>query len=65
MCSGAIVWSKLERVVFGALDDKAGGCGSLFNIAANKKPNHQTEIIHGVMEMDCQFILKRFFEKKR
>jgi len=65
MCSGAIVWSKLERVVFGALDDKAGGCGSLFNIAANKKLNHQTEIIHGVMEMDCQFILKQFFDSKR
>jgi|SRR6056297_222424 len=65
MCSGAIVWSKLKRVVFGALDAKAGGCGSLFNIASNKNLNHQTEIIHGVMEMDCQFILKRFFEKKR
>jgi tRNA(adenine34) deaminase len=65
MCSGAIVWAKLKRVVFGALDEKAGGCGSLFNIAANKKLNHQTEIIHGVMEMDCQFLLNRFFRSKR
>ncbi len=65
MCSGAVVWSKLKRVVFGALDDQAGGCGSLFNIAANKNLNHQTEIIHGVMEADCQFILKKFFESKR
>lgn len=65
MCSGAIVWSKLKRVVFGALDAKSGGCGSLFNISANKKLNHQTEIIHGVMEADCQLILKQFFDSKR
>lgn len=65
MCSGAIVWSKLKRVVFGALDDKAGGCGSIFNITQNKKLNHRTEVIQGVMEADCEDLLKRFFQKKR
>jgi tRNA(adenine34) deaminase len=65
MCSGAIVWSKLDRVVFGAMDEKAGGCGTLFNIASNKKLNHRAEIIQGVMEADCSYLLKRFFSEKR
>lgn len=65
MCAGAIVWSKLQRVVFGALDDKAGGCGTRFNITANNHLNHRVEIIQGVMESDAQFLLKDFFSKKR
>lgn len=65
MCAGAIVWSKLERVVFGAPDEKAGACGSLLNIASNKKLNHQTEIIQGVMEDDCRDLMKRFFNRLR
>lgn len=65
MCAGALVWSKIERVVFGASDPKAGGCGSLFNIASNKNLNHQIEIIQGVLENDCEYILKEFFRKKR
>src|SRR5699024_7841888 len=39
MCAGALVWSKISRLVFGASDAKAGGCGSMFNIASNKKLN--------------------------
>jgi tRNA(adenine34) deaminase len=65
MCSGAIVWSKLKRVVFGALDEQSGGCGSQFNIAQNRNLNHQTEVIHGIMEEDCRYLLKKFFEGKR
>jgi tRNA(adenine34) deaminase len=65
MCSGAIVWSKLQRVVFGAMDEKAGGCGSKFNITANNSLNHRVEIIQGVMEADCQHLLKQFFDSKR
>ena len=65
MCSGAIVWSKIKRVVFGAMDEKSGSCGSLFNIASNSKLNHRAEIIQGVLEMDSQLILKQFFESKR
>lgn len=65
MCSGAIVWSKIKRVVFGAMDDKSGSCGSLFNIASNSKLNHRAEIIQGVLELDSQLILKQFFESKR
>ncbi len=65
MCSGAIVWSKMKRVVFGAIDENAGGCGSMFNISANKKLNHQAEIIQGVMEADARFLLQKFFSEKR
>lgn len=65
MCTGAIVWSKLARVVFGAMDVKAGSCGTVFNLAANKKLNHQTEIIQGILEQECSDILKRFFRSKR
>jgi len=65
MCSGAIVWSKLNRVVFGAIDQKAGGAGSIFNITSNKHLNHQTEVIQGVMEYDCKELLQSFFKDKR
>lgn len=65
MCSGAIVWSKIKRVVFGAIDEKSGACGSLFNIASNHKLNHRAEIIQGVLEMDSQYLLKQFFASKR
>ena len=65
MCAGAAVWSKLDRIVFGAPDEKAGSCGTLFNITANKKLNHQIEIIQGVMEADAKYLLQQFFRNKR
>lgn len=65
MCSGAIVWSKLNRIVFGAIDERAGGAGSIFNITSNKKLNHQTEVIQGVMECDCKELLQTFFKERR
>ena len=65
MCAGAIVWSKLKQVVFGAVDEKAGACGSLFNITSNKKLNHRVEVIQGVMEYESKEILQDFFRKKR
>jgi tRNA(adenine34) deaminase len=65
MCSGALVWSKLSTVVFGASDTKSGGCGSLFNISSNNNLNHQVEIIQGILEADCEYLLKSFFQSKR
>jgi len=65
MCAGALVWSKIDRIVFGATDSKAGACGSIFNIAANRKLNHRIEIIQGIMEEDCEWLLKHFFEQRR
>ena len=65
MCAGAAVWSKVDRIVFGAMDEKAGGAGSVFNVASNRKLNHRAEIIQGVMEEECSSLLKRFFNERR
>lgn len=65
MCTGALVWAKLPRLVFGAWDARAGACGSLFNLADNKKLNHRTEIIQGIMESDCEALMKSFFRERR
>ncbi len=65
MCAGAIIWSKIDKVVFAALDEKSGGCGSILNVLENKSLNHHPEVIHGIMELDASLLLKQFFEKKR
>jgi tRNA(adenine34) deaminase len=65
MCAGALVWSKIDRLVFGASDVASGACGSVFNLTANKKLNHQVEVIQGVLERDCEWILRRFFAERR
>ncbi|HAC16637.1 MAG TPA: tRNA-specific adenosine deaminase [Bacteroidetes bacterium] len=65
MCAGALVWSKIDRLVFGATDDKAGACGSILNIAQNKSLNHHVEIIQGVLELDASELLKQFFKSRR
>lgn len=65
MCAGALVWSKISTVVFGASDVKSGGCGSLFNISSNNNLNHQVEVIQGILENDCEYLLKSFFQSKR
>ena len=65
MCAGALVWSKIDRIVFGALDENAGACGTIFNITSNEKLNHSIELIQGIMEADCRFLLQQFFKEKR
>lgn len=64
MCAGALVNSRIDRVVFGAYDMQAGCCGSVVNF--NAYPfNHAFEIEGGVMERECRAALTEFFEKKR
>jgi tRNA(adenine34) deaminase len=65
MCAGALIWSKMDRIVFGATDEKAGACGSILNIAQNKSLNHHVEIIQGVLELDASELLKQFFKSRR
>ncbi len=65
MCAGAIVLSRLKRVVFGAADEKSGACGTIFNLVQNNKLNHKTELIQGILEQDCSQLLKDFFSSKR
>ena len=65
MCAGALVLSRLKKIIYGADDPKAGACGSIINIAKNKKLNHRIEIKRGVLEQECSLLMKEFFLKKR
>jgi len=65
MCAGALVLSRISRVVFGASDSKTGAGGSVFDILHNKKLNHRIKVTGGVLEDDCAALLKEFFKKQR
>jgi tRNA(adenine34) deaminase len=65
MCAGAIWLSRVERVVFGAYDARAGACGSVFDVVRDPRLNHQAQLIGGVLEAECIEILQTFFEKRR
>jgi tRNA(adenine34) deaminase len=65
MCAGALVLARVKRIIFGARDEKFGGCGSIFNIVNEKRLNHQIEITAGVMEKEAVSLMKSFFKKKR
>ncbi len=65
MCAGAAVNARIERLVFGAHDPKAGAAGSIYNIACSEELNHKIEIIHGIMEDKCRALLRNFFRAKR
>lgn len=65
MCAGAIVLARIPRVVFGAKDPKAGGCGSVFQIMQEPALNHRVEIVTGIREEHCRRVLQEFFENRR
>lgn len=65
MCAGAIVLSKLKRIVFGAYDLNAGACGSVLNIVHNNNLNHRSEVISGVMQKECSDLIIKFFKTIR
>jgi tRNA(adenine34) deaminase len=65
MCAGALVAARAGRVVFGAADPKAGSCGSLYNICADPRLNHEVEVASGVLGRECGEILRRFFAERR
>lgn len=65
MCSGAIVNSRVDRVVYGCPDAKAGGAESIFNIITNPNLNHCAEVISGVCEEECAQVMKDFFKRRR
>ncbi len=65
MCAGAIVLSRLSRVVFGAWDPKAGAAGSLYDLLRDRRLNHRPEVISGVREIECGQILRNFFSDRR
>lgn len=65
MCAGAVVMSRISRVVYGSTDTKAGACESLFNITGNPALNHHPEMLAGVLADECSQIIKRFFRERR
>ena len=65
MCAGAIINSRIRRLVFGAYDDKKGACGSLYQICGDKRLESNTVVKGGVMESQCSSILKEFFSLQR
>ncbi len=64
MCAGAIINSRISRLVYGAKDKKAGSCGSVINLF-NPPFNHKPEITSGILEKECSNILTEFFKKLR
>ena len=65
MCAGALVASRIERLVYGAKDPKAGYCGSLGNLVQDVRLNHRLEVVGGVLERECGDLLRGFFLRLR
>ena len=65
MCAGALVLGRLDRLVYGCSDPKAGACGSLYNIVQDERLNHRLEITSGVLADECAKLLQDFFRQKR
>ena len=65
MCAGALVLSRISKVVYGANDPKTGAGGSILNILHHKKLNHRIKIVGGILERDCAGLIQEFFKKKR
>ncbi len=65
MCAGALVLARVSRLVFGAADPKAGACGSLYNLLADPRLNHEVTITRGVLEEECADVLTDFFGQRR
>jgi tRNA(adenine34) deaminase len=65
MCAGAVVAARLDLVAFGAADPKAGALGSLYNLAADPRLNHEASVIDGVRAAECAALLTEFFAERR
>lgn len=65
MCAGALVLARVDRLIFGCFDPKAGACGSLYNIVDDKRLNHRIPTVSGVLEQNCSQLLSDFFAQRR
>lgn len=65
MCAGASVLARVDRVVFGPFDDKAGAVGSLWDVVRDRRLNHRPEVVSGVLAEDCAGLLEEFFRAQR
>ncbi|MFG2378759.1 tRNA adenosine(34) deaminase TadA [Streptomyces sp. NPDC048504] len=64
MCAGALVQSRVDRVVYGARDEKAGAAGSLFDVVRDRRLNHRPEVIGDVLADECARLLTEFFRDR-
>jgi tRNA(adenine34) deaminase len=65
MCAGALVLARVDRLVFGAADAKAGAAGSLWDVVRDRRLNHRPQVVPGVLEGECSAVLRAFFETRR
>jgi tRNA(adenine34) deaminase len=65
MCAGALVGARVARLVFGAADLKAGACGSLYNLCADPRLNHEVEVVPGLLAAESAALLGSFFDRRR
>jgi tRNA(adenine34) deaminase len=65
MCAGAVVLARLDRLVFGAYDEKAGAVGSLWDVVRDRRLNHRPEVVGGVLAEECGEVLREFFAAQR
>jgi len=65
MCAGALVLARIDRLVYGCDDPKAGACGSLYNIVTDERLNHRLEVTAGILEKECSEQLQNFFAHRR
>lgn len=65
MCAGAMVWARIEKLYIGSMDPKGGACGSVFNIPQEERLNHYIDIQTGIMQEECESMMKEFFIQLR
>jgi tRNA(adenine34) deaminase len=65
MCTGALIYARIKRLVFGAADPKAGACVSLYRIPEDPRLNHRLEVTGGVREAECRALMQQFFQERR
>jgi len=65
MCAGALVLARIERLVYGAADPKAGACGTLWNLVQDPRLNHRLAVTAGVLEGECRAVIQAFFRRLR
>ena len=65
MCSGAMQHARIAKLVYGASDHKTGACGSVINLMNEPKLNHHTEVVGGVLALECGAVLSEFFRQRR
>jgi tRNA(adenine34) deaminase len=65
MCAGAAVLARVDRIVYGATDEKGGAVGSLWDVVRDRRLNHRPEVVMGVLGTECGAVLKRFFATRR